>query len=878
MKNAILQMVPNSLGRRIGLTVSLLFVLAAGAATQPYDEALEYVESDGSQYMDTGLVLSNDVTVTLSFAATKSYVNTGKVFGGRDSATSRSISCFFNSNGFYVDFNNSVALDYRATTPVLNDPFCRWDVLLSAQCRKATARSKLIMSAKNDKPCPDEFSTSATARIFDLSGTDAGMKAAAKVSARLYSLTITNSTGVLRDYQPCRKDGVVGLYDRATKEFLAPAAGVLAAGPTIDTPACDVTYSDDEPIIRISPADYPVEYIESDGIAYLDTGLVLSNTMSVAFDYAILANTSPSGAPVGVFGSRLSAAERNIAISFASGASTTAIDFGSNNGYRIEPTFQLGVRYHTYLGADERRTINPATGGVVAHNPKVWSSENPFKTPSSALVFGAYNNGLQTWEKMRGRVYSLVVKDGDEVIRDYEPYVTNGVACLRDKVTGTNFLFNANASGGVLTAGPVARTFDFGERISGLCTNAVGEVEVERLGDGASSCDVLSVVAPVAMAYPVEYLESDGSQYFDTGFAIMKDMAVTLEFAITDYGNGPAGVFGSRQDADHCTAAISYASNKQISCDFGGTANHRANAINITCGPEVKFTAVLSAKVRSLKGGSVDVKSTNDASGEEDWQTPGNAWILGTQNTTWKKAKARLYSVRITHGGVAFRDYQPCVRDGVPCLFDRVTRTYLFEADGKGGFGVGPRIEQPVCYSLDGFRNGPVAPVTNLVASVTGPATTVFSIPALQPGTGYEGFFLAENHVASVPTRMPVPEGISYSFATAGEEASLKVDYALTGRSRLALSVLRTGRVATKLHAVYGSVYGGDAAASWEHDETIADLGADEATVSAFSPRFDGTANYLRLYTEDGEWSQTICLPATGLVQKPAGGLMLIFR
>lgn len=876
MKNAILQMVPNSLGRRIGLTLSLLFALAAGAATQPYDEALEYIESDGSQYMDTGLVLSNDVTVTLSFAATKSYVNTGKVFGGRDSATSRSISCFFTSNGFYVDFNDSVALDYRASTPVQNDPFCRWDVEISALRRIASARSNLILPKKNEEFCPDEFSTSATARIFDLSGTDAGMAAASKVSARLYSLTITNATGVLRDYQPCRKNGVVGLYDRATKEFLAPAAGVLAAGPTVDTPACDVTYSDDEAIIRISPVAYPVEYIESDGIAYLDTGIVLSNTMSVAFDYAILANTSPSGAAIGVFGSRLSAAERNIAISFASGSSNTAVDFGSNNGYRIEPKFQLGVGYHTYLGADERCTINLETGVVIARNQKVWSSDNPFTTPSSALVFGAYN-GQQTWEKMKGRVYSLVIKDGDEVIRDYEPYVTNGVACLRDKVTGTNFLFNANTSGGVLTAGPKTRTFDFGERISGLSTNAVGEVEVERLGSGASSCDVLSVITP-AMAHAVEYLESDGSQYFDTGFVITKDMAVTLEFAITDYGNGPAGVFGSRQDADHRTAAISYASDKQISCDFGGAANHRANAIKITCGPEVKFTAVLNAKVRSLKGGSVDVKSTADASGEDDWQTPGNAWILGTQNTTWNKAKARLYSVRITCGGAAFRDYQPCVRDGVPCLFDRVTRTYLFEASGKNDFGVGPRIEQPVCYSLDGFRNGPVVPVTNLVASVAEPTTMVFSIPVLQPGTSYEGFFLAENHVTSVPTRMPVPEVVFYSFATEAENASLKVDYALTGRSRLALSVLRTGCGATKLHAVYGSVCGGDAVASWEHNETIADLGADETTVSALSPRFDGTANYLRLYTEDGEWSQTICLPATGLVQKPAGGLMLIFR
>ena len=873
MKNAILQMVPNSLGRRIGLTVSLLFVLAAGAATQPYDEALEYIESDGSQYMDTGLVLSNDVTVTLSFAATKSYVNTGKVFGGRDSATSRSISCFFNSSGIYVDFNDSVALDYRASTPVQNDPFCRWDVEISALRRIASPRSNLISPKKNEKFCPDEFSTSATARIFDLSGTDAGMKAAAKVSARLYSLTITNSTGVLRDYQPCRKDGVVGLYDRATKEFLAPAAGVLAAGPTIDTPACDVTYADDEPIIRVEPVAYPVEYIESDGTAYLDTGLVLSDTMSVTVDYNVLSNVSPSGNAIGFFGARSSASSRNIAISVRSGSLTASLDFsnsGSYESYRFYAHYELEARYSFYLGADKRRVTNVETGTTVGGGG-VWTGE--FTTPSSAFVFWA--NGT-TWDKMRGRVYGLVIKDGDEVIRDYEPYVTNGVACLRDKMTGT-FLFNANTSGGVLTAGPKTRTFDFGERISGLSTNAVGEVEVERLGAGASSCDVLSVVTP-AMAHAVEYLESDGSQYFDTGFAITKDMAVTIEFAITDYANGPAGVFGSRQDANNLTAAISYASDKQISCDFGGKANHRANAIRITCGPEVKFTAVISAKERSVKGGTVNVENKTDASGEDDWQTPGNAWILGTQNTTWNKAKARLYSVRITRGGVAFRDYQPCVRDGVPCLFDRVTRTYLFEASGKNGFGVGPRIGQPVCYSLDGFRNGPVVPVTNLVASVSEPTTMAFSIPVLQPGTGYEGFFLAENHVTSVPTRMPVPEGVFYSFATAGEEASLKVDYALTGRSRLALSVLRTGRVATKLHAVYGSVYGGDAAASWEHDEVIADFEADGATVSAFSPRFDGTANYLRLYTEDGEWSQTICLPATGLVQKPAGGLMLIFR
>ena len=842
------------------------------AAEQPYDVALEYIESDGTQYLDTGLVLSNDVSVSLSFALVSGTDWYSKVFGSRDAASSRNISCVFQYGGLLVDFNNGDCLTYRASPEQdAADPWRRMDILISSAVRHVNRHSPPQHLGGNENNNTAVFHTSYTVRIFDIAGPDGTPKNWNKVAGRLYSLTISAGDVPLRDYQPCIKAGVVGLYDRVTRTFLKPEEGnPLIPGPVVVTPPQDVVRDEGAPAFRVLPAVHDVDYIESDGVAYLDTGLKLTSSMSVDIVFSLPA--AVEGLSSGIFGSRSSATSKNIALS--SFGSMITVDFsnaGSYDSYRAQCFgYSSGLVYSVHLGADSRVVRVYETGVSQASNTNVWSGA--FETPTSAYVF---KTGGTDWKTPAAKVYSLVITDGSEVIRDYRPCSSNGIACLHDRVGG-GFLCNANPNGGVLKAGP-AREVPRDESLTVDGTTATGQLELTDLGQGAVACDIYAVTKQAPdYDYAVAYLESDGANCIDTGLVISNDMEVTITYAITDFSNGPAGVFGSRSDVNTCNVAISYADSSRISCDFvsGGSYETYRVSLHPTTLKKV-YTSILSAQKRSLGGYSND-----ELMPVTGWCTPGTAWIFGTQNAGWRYAKARLYALRIEQGGKTIRDYQPCVKDTVPCLFDRIERTFLYNSGSSGHpFRAGEQLDPSDRDYIDGgWRDGARSGVvTTLVCSANCPTSKLFTIPNLQPGTRYACQFLAVNRTGE--SRCPAVEGQSYAFTTKGEAATLALSYGLTRSSRLALTVKRTeGTGATRLHAVYGTACAGDDETLWEHDEVVGSFAADETEVEVKSPRLVPGVNYLRLYTEDGAWSQTILVPGTGLGQKDVCGLMLLLK
>ncbi|MBQ6009823.1 MAG: hypothetical protein IJL17_14895 [Kiritimatiellae bacterium] len=883
--------------RKVRSVLSALAAFAAAfsthAAVQPYDVALEYVESTGVQYLDTGLVLSNDVKVTMDIALT-STSGIQKVFGSRDGASSGNISLIGLDSFLYSDFNNG---DYDQYRLVSNVGFSRVMVELSASQRRVLVERNGVISVLHAKTqvCPHEFCTSGTALIFDMNGASGnGAGTWSRASARIYSLTIDRDGTRLRDYQPCIRNGVAGLYDRVGGKFLPPTAGGLVAGPAVPTPACDLSAAGAEPILFVEPSAYPVTYIQGDGTAYLDTGLTLSNAMYADIAYEIISGNGATG----VFGSRKSASENNIALSCdLAGAfqgtlrSILAADFlgsGAYWNYRASLSVNdseggvTNVPYATHLGPEGCRTTNLFTRAQVASSANAWGESGAFATPTSAMVFRV---GGTDWATARAKLYSLVIREGGDIIREYRPYVKDGVACLSERLSGS-WLCNANAQGGTLTAGPPAEALAFTNLVAATCTNASGRVGVAAVGAGAAGCDVFAVTA-AAPPYDraVAYLEGDGTQYIDTGLVISSDMTVSLAYDLVDAGNGPAGIFGSRTGADNRNAAVSYATTSQVSCDFanGSFGTYRASLGSTQAGQT--YDAVLSATRRSLtlRGGNSAKTNTADSAGN-GWTTPGTAWIFGTQNTTWSYGKVRVRSLRIEQGGDVIRDYQPCVKDGVACMYERVEGVFLYGANRAGNvFAVGetiPATNADLCPGTG--RKGPMAFVTtNLVLSASGAAAAPFVIGPLQPGTRYATCFFATNGIGGT-ARYPAGGDYFIKFTTSSDAApaggalSLDVAYAPDRGSRLALSVTRAGTAATQLHALYGAAYGGASAAGWSADEVIGAFAAGAATLSVPSPRRGEKVNYLRLYTADGEWSQTIHVPATGLVRTPLGMTVII--
>ena len=175
---------------------------------------------------------------------------------------------------------------------------------------------------------------------------------------------------------------------------------------------------------------------------------------------------------------------------------------------------------------------------------------------------------------------------------------------------------------------------------------------------------------------PVNFLQSSGSQYIDTGRKLTQDSDITIDFSIVGEINRNAGIFGSRESASKNNLALfQITSPNTFNGDFSEYRQHR-------------FTTALSlerTKIRMNKAGvwvnDILQKSWSDVA---DFETPTNGLIfdIGNNNWTGNKAVMRLYSY--TDGDA--QQLVPCLdANGVPCLYDLIGKTALYN-QGTGAF------------------------------------------------------------------------------------------------------------------------------------------------------------------------------------------------
>ena len=174
----------------------------------------------------------------------------------------------------------------------------------------------------------------------------------------------------------------------------------------------------------------------------------------------------------------------------------------------------------------------------------------------------------------------------------------------------------------------------------------------------------------------VDYLQSSGTQYIDTGRKLTQNSDITIDFMIVGEKNRNAGIFGSRESASKNNLTLfQQTSPNAFNVDFSEYQKHR-------------FTTDLSLsriKIRMNKFGvwvnDILQTSWNDVA---NFETPTNGLIFDVGNNNWtgNKAIMRLY-------GYADGNAQklvPCLdANGVPCMFDLVSQKPFYDA-GTGSF------------------------------------------------------------------------------------------------------------------------------------------------------------------------------------------------
>lgn len=187
---------------------------------------LEYIQSSGTQYIDTGIFPTNETTINIGYAFLSTPSVESAVFGCRNA----------NANQIWVYYRgqaSAYALRYaNDTTNYTISSAANVFADISLQNGILTVNGASVSAAAS------MFSSTYSLYLMAVNNAGAAQYAA---SARLYSCKILQNDETVKNFIPCKKpDGAVGLYDTVGGQFYGNVgSGDFTAGPSAGGP---ITY------------------------------------------------------------------------------------------------------------------------------------------------------------------------------------------------------------------------------------------------------------------------------------------------------------------------------------------------------------------------------------------------------------------------------------------------------------------------------------------------------------------------------------------------------------------------------------------------------------------------------------------------------------
>ena len=374
-----------------------------------------------------------------------------------------------------------------------------------------------------------------------------------------------------------------------------------------------------------------VEYLESTGTQYIDMGVKSGVNISVKTKFN-LADVSAKA----MFGSYSGPSNNGVGVFFGTaGGNLSGKVYCNNTNVAVSPDLTLSTNTNYEI---------EMSGTTLLVNGSDYTSPTTSSNNYNMLLFARNNNGTVE-RNMSGKIYYLTIKDNGVLVRDYIPCIDPlGVACMYDLV-GKKPYYNQGT--GTFTAG--------------------------------------------RQVIPVEYLESTGTQYIDTGIGGDLTTELTCEAAIVQAGNASVtnimgnNVTSTRAITINMSANIANPSPSRIR--FGNTDNTtEAGAINLNTFYKYD-TNKNELTVRDVSG---TVLNTYPLNATTAFTTNGNILIykLGDTSTQYI-GNIKVKGATIKNSGVLVRDFIPCKdENNIGFMFDTLSGTVYLNA-GTGAFSVG---------------------------------------------------------------------------------------------------------------------------------------------------------------------------------------------
>ena len=189
----------------------------------------------------------------------------------------------------------------------------------------------------------------------------------------------------------------------------------------------------------------------------------------------------------------------------------------------------------------------------------------------------------------------------------------------------------------------------------------------------------------------VEYLESTGTQYIETGVTRGQTSQLRLQSTMSFSGSASADAFGWGQSLQGPCVGIKRA---QPYMYFNLTGTDEYSTLTYTANTVVTIDIDGASGKVTINDGTTTYIATRTVS---TWTDSGEMVLFGFTNSAGVQPRnQRIYACKIYVNGVLVRDYIPVRRGTVGYLYDRVSRK-LFGNAGTGDFQYGPDVV-PVEY------------------------------------------------------------------------------------------------------------------------------------------------------------------------------------
>lgn len=370
---------------------------------------VEYIESHGTECIDTGFKPDNNTRIILDV-----YLN-AVVAGGAEAAIFGARTAA-DSNGFYMFQEKSETGNYTDGYGGTHSK----DINASGTGRHIIDKNKNKTYIDNDLMHTYSLTTfQAPVTLYIMavnqsSGVDERFGA-----IKLYSCQVYDNDVIVRYYIPCTNStGIVGLYDTVSGAFFR-----------------DANSSSVEPV-GLPDGYTQVEYIQSSGTQYIDTGVIPSHNSTIAIDAEVLASSQNYW---GMFGAR-----RDSSMQFWVFYNRTEPSWCGR--YSSNPNITING---AYAG---RHRISLEKNVLKVDNSSSSTSESSFSTNYTSYIFACNNSGSAQY-MCNIKLYSAEVFSDSQLVRDFVPCKNNsGVIGLYDLVSEQ---FYTNAGSGVFTAGAI---------------------------------------------------------------------------------------------------------------------------------------------------------------------------------------------------------------------------------------------------------------------------------------------------------------------------------------------------------------------------------------------------------------------------------------